>query len=648
MAYHYAYNERTGEQRRILTSSLDTYRGAIGWKVFDSEDERAANIPPTWYRISYSQNRRAEQVSPHDARAYWTVEHMRAGWALFTSAAEANAALTAMPRSFAINPETGETKMRAMWMPEELRGPVMAGYIGDFPSIQAARDAHPAPFVCLHPNGNEDTCYPQQRRNYMNDGYIVEATKEECIAKLPVRWSWDDSRERYYRVYSGSVMTRPSAFANLRRALVALKRGNMIFEDRRGRSVAVLGVLGEAQTMCAMRETTLSRFIERVNTLCGDALLHLCPDCSHNMIAQFSQQAGGRRICSGCASDYVPCASCNLLFPQDETQEGRGGNTYCRAHWQPVPNANANGELMQYSADVTRSRLSFLKGTGEVMRPNTLWLGWELECHPKGSIGGGNGHDPDCDTCGGSGEYEDGDGDERDCDCEGPSGDVMSAVRRVAAEAGEWAICKSDSSLDDGLEIVSVPATLSWHALNVPQFLQTAQTYLSGWPHNDCGIHVHVGRKQLSALTLGKVLCFMHHPDNQAFVTLVAGREPISYCMRGGIKKLTCERDERSLGRYQAVNLNTRGNKTVEFRIFRSNVSPAGFMKNLEYVHAICTWAREAAPANEKLLRVPAFVHWVKRNRALYPMLVRFFESNGTLPKPNHHIDYTPSIVLAA
>jgi hypothetical protein len=77
--------------------------------------------------------------------------------------------------------------------------------------------------------------------------------------------------------------------------------------------------------------------------------------------------------------------------------------------------------------------------------------------------------------------------------------------------------------------------------------------------------------------------------------------------------------------RYCAINLNNPG--TVEIRIFRGNISPEGFFKNLEFAHASYLFTKEHG---RKELTVDKFHQFLKGNQKEYPNLCKFL---GLKPK---------------
>jgi hypothetical protein len=229
-------------------------------------------------------------------------------------------------------------------------------------------------------------------------------------------------------------------------------------------------------------------------------------------------------------------------------------------------------------------------------------------------------------------------------------------------------IVKSDSSTQYGFEIVTVPGTLAWHRQqwqgffkeDYPlhlQFLAPA-SWMAGWVNNGltikrppwvhqdttanhitpyCGIHIHVSRASLTPLQFGKILTFMGDPKNASFVQTIAGRKDSDYAkfypkkISEGYKlNPSLINTAANLGRtgvstyddrrYSAVNI-VSDKPTIEFRIFRSNIAKGGFMKNLDFVHAFCTWCKNVSMQE---LNVSHFIKFVEENKGTYPWLYRY------------------------
>lgn len=150
------------------------------------------------------------------------------------------------------------------------------------------------------------------------------------------------------------------------------------------------------------------------------------------------------------------------------------------------------------------------------------------------------------------------------------------------------AYLKSDSSINgDGFEIVTHPMSLNkqlnfWEEVLV---LKKANIY----PHSSCGMHVHVSRKPLSQLQIGKILVFLNNPENNHWVDKIAGRYENTYCFR----------NEKTLGdvncptsRYEALNLTN--DSTIEFRVFSSTNKYEEIASRIEFCHALTKYCENA------------------------------------------------------
>lgn len=227
-----------------------------------------------------------------------------------------------------------------------------------------------------------------------------------------------------------------------------------------------------------------------------------------------------------------------------------------------------------------------------------------------------------------------------------------------------------DRSTGNGFEIVTLPGTHKWHTEEAWQgfFREDYEdeelkalaptSFLSGWVNNGqptkntfinkagirerptCGMHIHFSRDAITPLQLGKIKFFLN--THTSFINQIAGRtsaiyaRPIASKLKDG--KLFSEYKEgRTTGlleadgtRYVALNLNT-GKPTFEIRIFRSNVSKLGFMKNIDFAQALIVWCGTAAPANENALTPSAFCAWINEQKGQYKWLHKWLVRNNYL-----------------
>lgn len=195
------------------------------------------------------------------------------------------------------------------------------------------------------------------------------------------------------------------------------------------------------------------------------------------------------------------------------------------------------------------------------------------------------------------------------------AGHLKDALVHVHDDMGtEFAMFKTDSSIQgEGFEIVTAPATLAYHKQEWQQFFKNSSKELKSYSTGCCGMHVHVGRDSLTPLVIGKLIAFINNPANRAFVSQVAGRTSEYATFSDSHNALAA----RILGKKVATQpgvsktgdilnyaisssvetarrsaINTRKKDTIEFRIFKGNVSKVGFFKNLEFVDSAIEYAK--------------------------------------------------------
>jgi hypothetical protein len=182
------------------------------------------------------------------------------------------------------------------------------------------------------------------------------------------------------------------------------------------------------------------------------------------------------------------------------------------------------------------------------------------------------------------------------------------------------ALMKSDGSIRNGFEIVTCPATLDIHLDifkkfydNIPKDLKIA---------NNVGMHVHISRKPLSQLTIGKLIEFLNRLDNKAFIHHIAGRIDNQYARMESDRTITFLRKHRNGGnRYNALNLNNE--KTIEVRLFATPMNYKEFASRLQFVQALVDYC-SPAQSNEALKKqthYESFMHWLSSRKRMFPEL---------------------------
>lgn len=218
----------------------------------------------------------------------------------------------------------------------------------------------------------------------------------------------------------------------------------------------------------------------------------------------------------------------------------------------------------------------------------------------------------------------------------------------ISTERYAWAEC--DGSLDRGFEIVTAAGPLEMHRAHMGAFLRDAEAVagLSSHDTTTCGLHVHVDKSGLSALTIGKVLVFVNSPDNAHLALSVARRDLTHTYSKVKHKKLSDGR-RGSPERYEAVNV---GLETLEFRIFRGSLKFEAVMSAIEFARSVVLFCKTASARS---LDSKSFLAWCERqeNRDETRYLREYLKERGysvhaksTAPveRPAPQPDKTPEV----
>ena len=322
--------------------------------------------------------------------------------------------------------------------------------------------------------------------------------------------------------------------------------------------------------------------------------------------------------CADCASDTYYCERSGRRWHSDDVTTIDGETVACtwaeenahywesdgEYHFEPEQEsdedspADDDGTIYRYGTNVLRQH----SWPGEVAS-DALCFGVELETEPGDNTNAGQ--HALAEALGGR---------------DGHNGELGGAY-----------ILAADGSLDCGVEIITVPQTLEQHhtGARIP-WRKVAHALKevgakAGANTKNCGMHVHINRKALSALTVGKMMVLINSPTMQRFVELIAQRSATRYCRRSEKKISDVNRPERHSDHYDALNIGTE-HGTLELRIFRGNTRHSRIMKNLEFCHALCIYCRDASIRD---IEDPAKMRaWIAARAGAYPNLSKFLNDN--------------------
>lgn len=217
---------------------------------------------------------------------------------------------------------------------------------------------------------------------------------------------------------------------------------------------------------------------------------------------------------------------------------------------------------------------------------------------------------------------------------------IMTGLSGTPSNWDVHAYLKTDSSVDNGVEIVTHPHTLAEHRVLWNGFFDMLEADnemdLSGEKN---GMHVHMPRffaksaereeqVGLAPLVEARVDVFLNR--FRTFTEHIAGRSSGQWAKLDARKKLTAERGDRYSG------LNRTGSVTAEMRIFRGTTDRATFFKNLEFCDALaayCAITPEKDSAQAKGLNVEDFCRFVRAGGSkAWPYLDAWLVRKGYLP----------------
>jgi hypothetical protein len=196
--------------------------------------------------------------------------------------------------------------------------------------------------------------------------------------------------------------------------------------------------------------------------------------------------------------------------------------------------------------------------------------------------------------------------------------DYMDLPREIYA--------KDDGSLTRGVEFVSHPCSLAYHAEAMPwEQLFVNVKKAGGLGHDagkDVGLHVHVSRRALRPEQWALVCQFLAY--NIQFFERIARRSN-AYYSKDLDYEAPCKVMESGHDRYYWLNFQNKN--TVEFRGFRSTLKPSTFFGILELCHAVVFYVGQLEDSDVFPCSWSSFMRWTRGQR-IYGNLNAFYGNN--------------------
>ena len=274
---------------------------------------------------------------------------------------------------------------------------------------------------------------------------------------------------------------------------------------------------------------------------CRDNNYVCCNDCADYVSNDDCTCVDDRYVCETCyCNNYFTCESCGEVYHVDYY----GDNGCCLICSQDLENSDG-----LYNYDYKPDPVFY--GDGD------LFFGIELEIESEGN-------------------------------------NIYDAVQSLP----DFVYAKADSSINDGLEVVSHPLSWQWLQENKNQWDKVLNLRNDGflsYKTDTCGMHIHLSKKAFSTLHLYKFLKMFF--ENQEFITIISRRRASAleeYASLQSDESIVYKaKIKNNTERYTAVNL--QNDESVEVRIFRGTLSPIGFWRNVEFCKAIYEFTKIAS-----------------------------------------------------
>ena len=303
-----------------------------------------------------------------------------------------------------------------------------------------------------------------------------------------------------------------------------------------------------------------------------------CAFCNSLQDNEYSEQFMGDYACQSCYASRGECDECGTDYI---------GDHYC---------SDTNAYIHEYSYTPSLEFYPSLH-TSDYDAERNLFFGFELEV-----------------------------------ECEGDYSRAQTARRAIELLGKRRVYCKCDGSLDNGIEIVTHPHTLTayqrdfnWSALN-----SLAEMGTRSWDNDNCGLHVHVSRKTFGISksnpqprnykerTPHMVRFAKFFYDNEHMITQLAGRESEDYASFSEKGNMLNKFKHGSDTRFQVVN--NQPNVTLEVRIFKGSLRKERVLSAIELVHAVVEYTRELQVKPNSFAWVK-FMGYLSDNVEKYPNL---------------------------
>ncbi len=325
-----------------------------------------------------------------------------------------------------------------------------------------------------------------------------------------------------------------------------------------------------------------------------------CYSCEREVPINDSFRFGSHRYCESCFDDeFTDCDDCGSTIRRDDA--------YCQNDRTVCSDCYSNMSEYIHEHHEWDGRLLFYDDRGICERgeqDNVLYLGVELETDNYGDK-------------------------------------HQAAERLYDLSCGEDKFhLEEDGSLDDGIEIITQPATLKYHKENIGWDRITRAVLGNGGKSHDtstCGLHIHFNSSYFGSRYDECVLKLLYLVERFWFKFVKFSRRSEytldkwakRYGDDGFDKYITREQQHRKvdstkrMGRYFAVNI--ENSNTVEIRMFRGTLKVSTIIASLQFVDFLVRFINEATIEDLQYITWNSLMARIKTDS--YPELVDYLLS---------------------
>lgn len=313
-----------------------------------------------------------------------------------------------------------------------------------------------------------------------------------------------------------------------------------------------------------------SRYEIYVCESCADNNYEQCSDCGEYVNDRYTWASNDDVvICDSCSDNWYVCEDCERIESTDDIYYSESRQVHLCENCFNESEEESGLYGYSYKPSPIFHKLE------EENQENALFMGLELEADNGDNIG-----------------------------------EVVGDIHSVL----DFTYCKKDSSLDNGLEIVSHPCTLQYHLSQKSNYKETFENMISndwqGYDAGTAGYHIHINKnffgenEDSQDLGIAKLMLLTNILWDNGLVNFTrrTNSQLNQWAKKCDIldnEDLTREEIEiikeckSQRGRYYAINISNRN--TIEFRLYRSTLNINTFIASLQFTSNIVNLVKETS-----------------------------------------------------